>query len=60
MWIKSYLLNSLSQVISKLNVTHHLNFDSSMEELIECLELVQERMDGVQLKLNPQKLNLSS
>ena len=59
----------LSQVISKFNVTHYLyaddtqiylavdsrNFDSSMEELTECLKSVQEWMDGVKLKLNPEK-----
>ena len=59
----------LSQVISKFNVTHHLyaddtqiylavvsrNFDSSMEELAECLKSVQEWMVGVKLKLNPEK-----
>ena len=59
----------LSQVISKLKVTHHLyaddtqiylavdsrNFDSSMEELTEYLKSVQEWMDGVKLKLNPEK-----
>ena len=51
------------------NVTHHLyaddtqiylagdsrNFDSSMEELTECLKSVQEWMVGVKLKLNPEK-----
>ena len=59
----------LSQVISKFNVTHHLytddnqmylaadsrNFDSSMEELTECLKSVQEWMVGVKQKLTPEK-----
>ena len=57
----------LSQVISIFNVTHHVyaddtqiylavdsrNFDSSMEELTECLK--SEWMVGVKLKLNPEK-----
>ena len=65
----------LSQVTSKFNVNHHLyaddtpiylavdsrNFNSSMEELIKCLKSEQEWMDGVKLKLNPEKkTNLSS
>ena len=65
----------LSQIIFKYKVTHHLyaddtqiylavdsrNFDSSMEELTECLKSVQEWMVGVKLKLNPEKKkNLSS
>ena len=33
------------------------NFDSSMEELTKCLKSVQEWMDGVKLKLNPEKKN---
>ena len=59
----------LSQVISKFNITQHLyadttqiylavysrKFDSSMEELTKCLKSVQEWMDGVKLKLNPEK-----
>ena len=63
------VLGPLSQVISKFNVTHHLyaddtqiylavdsrNFHSSMEELTECLKSVQEWMDSVKLKLNPEK-----
>ena len=31
------------------------NFDSSIEELTECLKSVQEWMVGVKLKLNPEK-----
>ena len=69
----SLYTSPLRQVVSKFNVTHHLyaddtqiylivdsrNFDSSMEELTECLKSVQEWMDGVKLKLNPEKTNLS-
>ena len=65
----TFYTSPLSQVISKFNVTHHLyaddtyiylavdsrNFDSSMEELTECLKSVQEWMVGVKLKLNPEK-----
>ena len=60
----------LSQVISKFNVTHHLyaddtqihlavdsgNFDFSMEELTECLKSIYVWMNGVKLKLNPEKI----
>ena len=56
-------ISPLSQVISKFKVTHHLyaedtqiylavdsrNFDSSMEDLTECLKSVQEWMVGVKL-----------
>ena len=59
----------LSSIISSFNVTHHpcaddtkiylaldhRNFDSSFAELIECLTCVQKWMDGVKLKLNPEK-----
>ena len=59
----------LSNIISSFNVTHHLyaqdtqvylaldhrNFDSSFAELTECLTCVEKWMDGVKLKLNPEK-----
>ena len=59
----------LSHIISSFNVTHHLytndtqiylaldsrNFDSSIAELTECLACIQKWMDGVRLKLNPEK-----
>ena len=64
----------LSQGISKFNVIDHLyaddiqiylavdsrKFDSSMEELTKCFKSVQEWMDGVKLKLNQKKMNLTS
>ena len=64
-----FYTSPLSQVIFEFNVTHHLyaddtqiylavdsrNFDSSVEELTECLKSVQEWMVGVKLKLNPEK-----
>ena len=59
----------LSSVISIFNVTHHLcaedtqiylerdsrNFDSSITELSNCLEVVQAWMGNNKLKLNPDK-----
>ena len=59
----------LSSVISKFNVTHHLsgddtqiyleldfrNFNSSITELTNCLEVVQAWMGNNKLKLNPDK-----
>ena len=66
-WVLSFSLFTLVPSVKLFpNFTHHLyaddtqiylavysrNFDSSMEELTECLKSVQEWMDGVQLKLN--------
>ena len=58
----------LSHIISSFNVTHlyvndtqiylaldSRNFDSSIAELTECLACIQKWMDGVRLKLNPEK-----
>ena len=59
----------LSHIIFSFNVIHHLcaddtqiylaldsrNFDSSIAELSECLACTQKWMDGVKLKLNPEK-----
>ena len=59
----------LGNIIFSLNVNHHLyaddaqiylaldhrNFDSSVFELTECLTCVQKLMDGVKMKLNPER-----
>ena len=63
---------SLSAVLSKCNVTHHLqaddtqiymkldsrNFDCSITELANCLEAIQVWMGNNKLKLNPNKMEI--
>ena len=65
----SILCPLLINIISSFNATHHLyaddtqiylaldhrNFDSNFAELTECLSCIQKWMDGVKLKLNPDK-----
>ena len=48
-------LESQISTIDAIYTVDSRNFDSSMEELTECLKSVQEWMDGVKLKLNPEK-----
>ena len=64
-----FYTTSLSNIISSFNITHYLyaddtqiylaldprNFDFSFAELTECLTYVQQWMDGVKLKFNPDK-----
>ena len=68
-WVLTLYATPLSHTISSFNVTRHLyandtqiylaldsrNFDSCIAELTECLAGIQEWMDGVRPKLNPEK-----